>query len=75
MALSCLAASKAWGKFEESGKKSRSFTKIPKEAFTIFFLQRLTLTVNRIVSDPKDRQVLIEPLAFENANSEFKWGN
>lgn len=74
MALSCLAASKAWGKFEESGKKSRSFTKIPKEAFTIF-LQRLTLTVNRIVSDPKDSQVLIEPLAFENANSEFKWDN
>jgi hypothetical protein len=44
----------------------------PKSAFTIFFLQRLTSAVNKIVSDSEVRQILMRSLAFENANSECK---
>ena len=36
------------------------------------FWQRLTKTVQIRVTDPKARWVLIESLAFENANLEFK---
>lgn len=57
---------------EDSGKKSESFTKIIqglKEDFTDF-LQRLASAVNRIAPDSEVRQILIESLAFENANSE-----
>lgn len=60
---------------EEPGKRAVSFTEImqgPKSAFTIFFLQRLTSAVNKIVSDSEVRQILITFLAFENANSEYK---
>lgn len=59
-----------WDKVEESQKRSESFTKniqSPIEAFTNF-LQRLTSAINRIVSDSKVRQLLIESLPFENAN-------
>lgn len=36
------------------------------------FLQTLTSAVNRTVLDPKVRQILIDSLAFENANSKYK---
>lgn len=63
-----------WNKFEESGKKSESFTKIihgPKETFTNF-IHRVISAVNRIVSDSEVRKILIESLAFENSSSECK---
>ena len=42
-----------------------------KEPFTDF-LQRLTKAVQIRVTDPEARRVLIESLAFENANLECK---
>lgn len=69
-----LAALNAWDKVKEPGKSSESLSTIrqgPKEAFTDF-LQRLTPAVNRIASDPEIRQLIIEVLAFEKANSECK---
>ena len=73
MLLCCLAALNAWDKVEVS-EETESFSNMiqgPKEAFTDL-LQRLTSTVNRIVSDSEVRQILITFLAFENANSEYK---
>lgn len=72
LALCPALALNAWGKVEESEKRSELFIKIiqdPKEAFTEF-LKRLTSAVNRIVSEV--RQILIEFLVFENANSGCK---
>ena len=72
LALCHLVALNAWNKVEESGERSESFTKIiqsPNEAFNDF-LKRLTSAVNRIVSEV--RQILIEFLVFENANSGCK---
>lgn len=69
------SAFNAWNSDEESEGRTESFIKITqgtKEAFTDFFLQRLMSTVNKMVSDPEIRQILIEPLVFENANSEYK---
>ena len=69
-----LAALNAWDKFEESEKKFESFTNIrqgPKGAFTDS-LQRVTLVVNKIVSDSEVGKILIESLAFENVNSECR---
>jgi hypothetical protein len=74
LALCPALALNAWGKVEESEKRSELFIKIiqdPKEAFTEF-LKRLTSAVNRIVSDSGVRQILIKSLAFENANSDCK---
>ena len=53
------------------GKKIESFTKVkqdPKEAF-MDFLQRLTSALNRMIPNLETRQIIIESLAFENANS------
>lgn len=69
-----LVALRTWNKVEERGKSSMSFTKImqsPRETFTNF-LHRLTYAMDRAISDPDVRQVLIEPLAFKNANAECK---
>ena len=71
--LCCLAALNAWDKVEVS-EETESFSNMiqgPKEAFTDL-LQRLTSTVNRIVSDSEVIKILIESLVFENANSECK---
>ena len=57
-----LAALNAWDKFEESEKKFESFTNIrqgPKGAFTDS-LQRVTLVVNKIVSDSEVGKILID---------------
>ena len=67
-------ALRAWDKVEDPGKKSTSFTKIIQgsgEGFT-YFCQRLVSSVNKVVSDPDERQVLIETLVYENANTECK---
>lgn len=63
-------------RLKKQGKGLNHLLKIvqgPKEAFTdFFFSQRLTSAVNRKVSDSKARQIIIESLAFGNANSECK---
>ena len=61
----------AWDRIGEVGKKIESFTKViqgPKEVFA-GFLQRLTSAVNRMIPNSEARQIIIESLAFENANS------
>lgn len=37
-----------------------------------FFSQKLTTILNRAISDPTGRKILIESLAFENANDKGK---
>lgn len=64
----------AWDKIEEPGERSTSFTKIAQgsgEAFTDY-LQSLVSAINKAVSDPDVRQMVIEILAFENGNNECK---
>ena len=69
-----MAALNAWDRIEDVGKKLESFTKViqsPRETFTDF-LQRLTSAVNRTVPDSEARRIIIESLAFENANAQCK---
>ena len=67
-----LVLSSAWDKVEEPWKRSISFKKITQSAGEIYsnFLQRLTSAVYRVVADSDTRNVLIESLTFENANTE-----
>ena len=68
------AALNAWEKIPEPGKPTEIYSKIfqgPREPFTDF-LQRLTIAINRAVSDTNLRQILTESLAFNNANIECK---
>lgn len=68
LALCHTEALNAWDKGEETGKGLESFTPImqgPKETFTNFFFfkkkkQRLTLAIERNVSDLTVRKALIE---------------
>ena len=46
-------------------------TQDPKEIFADL-LQRETSAVKRMLSNSEARQIVIEPLAFENANSQCK---
>lgn len=51
-----------------------SFTKIiqsSRETFTYFF-HRLTSSVNRVIIDPDEKQLLILNVAFENTNADIK---
>lgn len=64
----------AWVRVVESRKRIESFTKSIqglKEAFTDI-LYRLTSAVNKMISDPDARQILIGSLTFENTNVECK---
>ena len=64
----------AWDGTEEVGKKIESFTKVIqhlKEKFTDF-LQKLTSAVNKMIPNSEARQIIIESLTFENANSQCK---
>lgn len=61
-------------KVAEAGKELEPFSQIVqglKETFPDF-LQRLSSTVERSISDPSARKAPIESLAFENANAECK---
>ena len=69
-----MSALKAWDKVAESGKKLEPFTQDIqglKETFPDF-LQRLTSTAERSVSDSATRKAIIEFLAFEKANTVCK---
>jgi hypothetical protein len=62
-----LSALKNWEKVTESRKRLEPFIQVlqgPQENFPVF-LQRLT-------SETAARKVIIESLALENANAEFK---
>ena len=64
----------AWDRIGEVGGKTDSFAKFiqdPKETF-INFLQRLTSAINKRMPNSEIRQVIIESLAFENANAQYK---
>ena len=74
LVLCRMAALNAWDRIEEIGKKLESFTKVvqsPRETFTDF-LHRLTSAVHRSVRDSEARRIIIETLAFENANTQCK---
>ena len=69
-----MSALRAWDKVAESGKRLEPFTQViqgPQETFPDF-LQRLTLAVERSLSDSAEGKAIIESLAFENANTEYK---
>ena len=69
-----MAALNAWDRIEEVGKKLEPFNRViqsPRETFTDF-LHRLTSAVNRTVPDSEARRIIIETLAFENANAQCK---
>ena len=65
---------RAWDKFKETGEKFRSFIKTVQssEAFTDFsYSQRLVSAVNKTISDPQAKWMLIDTLAFENVNTKY----
>ena len=75
MNLCHAAALNAWDRTGEVGKKIESLTKViqgPKETF-MDFLQRLTSVINKMTPNSEARQIIIESLAFENANVQCKW--
>ena len=63
-----------WDRIQEVGKRIELYIRVrqgQREPFSDF-LQRLTKTVQIGVTDPEARGVLIESLAFENANLDAK---
>lgn len=64
----------AWDKVAEAGKELEPFSQVVQglKETSPDLLQRLTSTVERSISDPSTRKVLIESLAFENASTECK---
>ena len=74
LVLCHLSALQAWNKVAESGKRLEPFIQViqgPQETFPDF-LQRLTSAMKRRISDSSTRKVIIESLAFENANAKYK---
>lgn len=72
--LCCGAALSGWDMFEETGKRPEPFAQIiqcPEETFTDL-LQRLTLAINRRVSDPEARKELIKSLVFKTLTPNAK---
>nr|KAF6418749.1 hypothetical protein HJG63_008771 [Rousettus aegyptiacus] len=63
---------RAWSPVEPPGKHPQSFTKImqsPGESYTDF-LSRLCTAIIRALALPEVQELLLEPLAYENANGE-----
>ena len=70
LSLCSRAALNAWDKVHELGERIESYTKIrqgPRERFSVF-LERLSRAVQLEVADIDSRRILIESLAYENAN-------
>lgn len=57
----------------ETGNKNESYIHSPKEVFADF-LQRLSLAVNKMVSDIEARNIIIETMGFENTKCKVKLG-
>ena len=62
----CTVYVNAQNKVEQHGRQSEPFT-----SFTDF-LQSLTSVLNRAISYPDAKEVLLESLSFENANAKYK---
>ena len=74
LSLCTTAVLKAWDKIQELGKKVESYLRVKEDQRQPFsdFLQRLTRAVQIGVTDPEARCIIIEFLAYENANIECK---
>jgi hypothetical protein len=74
LTLCHLAALKACDNVTETGKRLESSSQAmpsPKETFSDF-LQRLTSSIERSISDPLTRKALVKSLVFENVNAKSK---
>ncbi len=72
--LCTTAALRAWDRVQDPGQKTESFITIKqgqREPFSDF-LQRLTKAVQIGIPDPDTRRIMIETLAYENANVQCK---
>lgn len=69
-----MAVLRAWDTCDDPEESPTSFIKIVQDCGEIFidFLQRLVLSINKAISDPGVKQVLIEMLVFENGNMKWK---
>ena len=68
------AALNAWDRLPEPGRKVESYTRVRQgqgEPYTDF-LQRLIKALNTGITDPEARRLILESLAFENANLDCK---
>lgn len=64
----------SWDRIQELRKRIKSYTRVRQgqgEPYTDF-LQRLIKAWNIEVTDPQDRSIVLELMAFENANLECK---
>lgn len=74
LSLYHIASLNALDKVHESGETIKPYTKVvqgPRERFTEF-LERLSTAVELQVTDSDSRRILIESLAYENANPQCK---
>lgn len=62
LVLCRIVALNAWDRTEEAEKRIELFTKMVQKKPSLIFLQRLTSALNRIISYPEIRQILIESL-------------
>ena len=71
MRVICL---KAWERISSPGQASASFTQIKQSNGKIYvhFIARLHQNLNKTVSQPGLRGLLMQVLAYDNANSECK---
>ncbi|XP_049981722.1 uncharacterized protein [Alexandromys fortis] len=74
LSICTTAALRAWDRVQDPGQRMESFVTIKqglREPFSDF-LQRLTKAVQIGIPDPDARRIMIESLAYENANVECK---
>ncbi|XP_049981111.1 endogenous retrovirus group K member 5 Gag polyprotein-like [Alexandromys fortis] len=74
LSICTTAALRAWDRVQDPGQRMESFVTIKqgqREPFSDF-LQRLTKAVQIGIPDPDTRRIMIESLAYENANVECK---
>ena len=74
LSICATAALRAWDRVQDSGQRVESYVRVKqgqREPFSDF-LQRLTKAVQIGIPDPEARNIVIESLAYENANVECK---
>ena len=74
LSICATAALRAWDRVQDSGQRVESYIRVKqgqREPFSDF-LQRLTKAVQIGIPDPEARNIVIESLAYENANVECK---
>ena len=73
-AICATATLRAWDRVQDSGQRVESYIRVKqgqREPFSDF-LQRLTKAVQIGIPDPEARNIVIESLAYENANVKCK---